>query len=163
MPRLNQAIQTFIVQSLACFRTPSEVVTAVKDEFNVSVTRPQVQFYDPTKRASQNGLAKKWEKIFKETRDQYIDDLAAVGVAHQRYRLDIIQDVVNRQLSSKLKNEVLLLDAVERAAKEVGGAYTNKRELTGKDGAPLVPDLAPGVLDALKAGYDKIGKDGSGT
>lgn len=49
MATLKGEVKAFIVQSLACFDTPSQVVELVKKEFGLSITRQQVESHDPTK------------------------------------------------------------------------------------------------------------------
>jgi hypothetical protein len=56
--KLPEAVKTFIVQSLACFDTPSVVVDAVRKEFGETITRQSVEGYDPYKKAGSN-LAEK--------------------------------------------------------------------------------------------------------
>jgi hypothetical protein len=142
MAKLNNEQKLFIVQELACFRTPSQVVQAVYDEFEeLVVERQQVQFYDPTKRPENKKLPEKWKDIFWETRKQYIEDTAAVAVSHKRYRLEVIQGVLNRLQEAKLKNNKAILEATEQGAKEVGGLYTNKREHSGPNGGAIPLDV----------------------
>ncbi|VVP26587.1 hypothetical protein PS876_04114 [Pseudomonas fluorescens] len=49
MAALQNDVKAFIVQALACFDTPSQVVDAVQKEYGISVTRQQVETHDPTK------------------------------------------------------------------------------------------------------------------
>ena len=42
MAALKRACKIFIVQSLACFETPQQVVDTVKQNFNIEITRQQV-------------------------------------------------------------------------------------------------------------------------
>jgi len=137
MAKLKEAQKQFIVQELACFRTPTQVAEAVKDEFNIDVERTQIQFYDPTKRPFNKKLPKKWKTIFEATRKEYVEQAAAVPVANKVYRLEIIQRVLNRLEEAKLKNNQAILQTLEQAAKEVGGLYTNKREHSGPNGGAI--------------------------
>ncbi len=138
MAKLNDAHKLFIVQELACFRTPTEVVEAVKEQFEgLVVERTQVQFYDPTKRPEEKKLPQKWKDSFRKTREVYVDGVAGVAVAHKRHRLEGIQKVINRLEAAPLKNNPLILQAYEQGAKEVGGIYTNKREHSGPNGGAI--------------------------
>ncbi len=56
MAALKPEIKAFIVQSVACFDTPSQVVESVLKEFGIQITRQQVEQNDPTK-ISGKGLA----------------------------------------------------------------------------------------------------------
>lgn len=68
MAKLNEAVQRFIVQALACYDTPTQVAESVKEDFGIEVTRQQIASYDPTKAASKNNLAKKWRDLFADNR-----------------------------------------------------------------------------------------------
>lgn len=147
MAALNETQKRYVVQQLACFRTPSEVVEAVKAEFGVEVSRQQVQGYDPTSVQGAR-LSRHWREVFDATREAYIETVAEVPVAHQRYRLDLLQRGVEAAVRSK--NWVLVADLAERAAKEVGGAYTNRRELSGPGGGPI------GTIDYSKLSDEQL-------
>ena len=43
MAALKGEVKAFIVQSLACFDTPSQVVDAVKKEFGITIPRHQFE------------------------------------------------------------------------------------------------------------------------
>lgn len=59
MAALSPEVKAFIVQALACFDTPTQVVEQVKQEFNLTVSIQQVSSYDPTKAIGKN-LGQKW-------------------------------------------------------------------------------------------------------
>ncbi len=134
MATLTEDQKVFIVQALACYDSPSTVAAAVKDQFGVIVSRQQVESYDHTK-ASSKGVAKKLVALFDETRERFVEGVAAVPVAKKVYRLRVLQRALER--AEKQGNSGMVLQILEQAAKEEGGAFTNKRELTGKNGDPL--------------------------
>ena len=70
MATLKGEVKAFIVQSLACFDTPSVVVDSVKKEFGIAVSRQQVESHDPTK-VNGRGLAQKWVDMFNSTRERF--------------------------------------------------------------------------------------------
>ena len=131
---LPDEVKTFIVQQLACFDTPTEVAKAVKVEFEVDVPRQQVEAYDPNKRAGAS-LSEEYRALYAETRKAFLEDSAAIGIAHRSVRLREIQKLVDRAKTSG--NLMLVASLIEQAAKESGGAFTNKRELSGIDGKPI--------------------------
>lgn len=134
MAKLTDPVKMAIVQALACFDTPSEVAAAVKEEFGISITRQQVAAYDPTK-ATCKGLAKKLRAVFEETRKAFLNDVATIPIAQQAFRLRALQREFER---AKLRgNSALAAQLLEQAAKELGGAFTNRRELTGQGGGPI--------------------------
>uniref|UniRef100_UPI000A1207FF DUF2280 domain-containing protein n=1 Tax=Ensifer aridi TaxID=1708715 RepID=UPI000A1207FF len=129
--KLKDEVKTFIVQSLACFDTPSIVVDAVRKEFGETITRQSVEGYDPTKKAGSN-LAEKWRLLFDETRKTFLEDTATIAISHRAVRLRALQRMAEK--AENQGNMVLASSLLKQAAEEVGGAYTNRRELTGKDG-----------------------------
>lgn len=131
---LSEEAKLFVVQSLACFETPSEVAKAVKEAFDVEITRQAVEFYDPNKRAAR-GLSDEMRAIFAETRKTFLEDTASIGVSHRVVRLQTLQRMAQR--AEEMKNLPLVAQFLEQAAKEMGGAYTNRREITGAGGGAV--------------------------
>ena len=138
MATLKEPVKIFIVQALACRDTPQEVAEAVKQEFKIELDRRQCASYDPTKPAGQN-LSKKFVQLFNETRDKFDAGLIDIPIANKHFRLKQYQ----KQLERNAKNTVMSLKILEQAAKDVGGQFTNRQELTGKNGEPLM-----GISDA---------------
>lgn len=136
MAALKNDVKAYIVQSLACFDTPSQVVESVLVEFSVKISRQQVESYDPTK-ASGKALAARWVDMFNATRTRFQNEIADIPIANKAYRLRVLDRMATR--AEGIKNLALTAQLMEQAAKEVGDAYTNKQkvELTGKDGAPI--------------------------
>lgn len=141
MAKLTQEVQAFIVQQLACFLTPSEVAAAVSEEFGVEIGRQQAWKYSP---ANNPDLAPKWRAMFEATRAAFVAETATIGIAHRAYRLRRLESYVHR--AEETKRYGLAAQLLKQAAEEMGGAYTSRREITGKDGAPLVTIYRPEVL-----------------
>lgn len=146
--RLSKAHKLMVVFWLACFKTPSEVEKLVKEHCGVATTRQAIERYDPTKVAGKD-LSEELKDLFKETRAKWIEDTQDVAVSHQRYRLEKLQEVVDHVRASGNKNYTLLLQSLEQAAKEKGGFFTNRRELTGKGGGPI--ETAAITMDQWRA------------
>ncbi|MDA4627550.1 DUF2280 domain-containing protein [Enterobacter hormaechei] len=136
MATLKGEVKAFIVQSLACFDTPSQVVELVKKEFGLSITRQQVESHDPTK-ANGRGLAQKWVELFHETRKRFQTELSDIPIANKAYRLRALDRMMTR--AEGMKNMALAASLMEQAAKEVGDAYSNKQKVehTSPDGSML--------------------------
>lgn len=136
MAALKPEVKAFIVQSVACFDTPSQVVESVLKEFGIQITRQQVEQNDPTK-ISGKGLAQKWVDLFNHTRDRFLNEISDIPIANKAYRLRVLQRMSTT--AEGMKNLGMTAQLLEQAAKEVGDAYSNKQkvELTGKDGGPL--------------------------
>lgn len=136
MATLKGEVKAFIVQSLACFDTPSQVVEAVKKEFGITIPRQQVESHDPTK-ANGKGLAKKWVEMFNETRERFQNEISDIPIANKAYRLRVLDRMATR--AEGMKNLALTADIIEQAAKECGDAYTNKHkfEHSGPNGGAI--------------------------
>ncbi|WP_316511056.1 DUF2280 domain-containing protein [Klebsiella grimontii] len=136
MAALKSDVKAFIIQMLACFDSPSQVVEAVQKEFGIKITRQQAESHDPTK-VSGKTLAKKWVDMFNTTRDRFLNEISDIPIANKAYRLRVLQRMSTD--AEKMKNMGMTAQLLEQAAKEVGDAYSNKQkvELTGKDGGPL--------------------------
>lgn len=131
MAALKEPVKIFIVQSLACRDTPQEVVENVKQEFDVEISRSQCQAYDPTKYSGRN-LSQKYVELFEKNREEFDKGLIDIPIANKYYRLKQYQ----RQLD-RTRNVKTALKILEQAAKDIGGQFTNRQEITGKDGGPL--------------------------
>lgn len=142
--KLSDEVKTFIVQSLACFDSPSVVAKVVKAEFDVEVSRQLVESHDPNKVAA-SGLATKCRALFEETRKTFLEDTSKIAISHRAVRLRALQRMAEK--AEGQGNMVLAASLMEQAAKEVGDSYTNRREVTGKDGAPLTPPVIQFVKD----------------
>ena len=124
MAALKNEVKSFIVQALACFDTPSQVVEAVKNEYGVVVSRQQVETHDPTKSAGK-GLAVKWATLFHDTRKRFREETAEIPIANRAYRLRALGRMAVKAENSK--NMALTAQLLEQAAKEVGDVYVNRQ------------------------------------
>lgn len=134
---LSDEVKTFIVQQLACFDTPSVVAKAVKDDFGIDIARQSVEAYDPGKRAGV-ALSEAYREIFAATRKAFLMSTAEIGISHRSVRLRTLQRLAEK--AERQGNMALVASLLEQAAKEAGNSFTNKRELTGADGAPIQTD-----------------------
>ncbi|MDU5454458.1 MAG: DUF2280 domain-containing protein [Pseudescherichia vulneris] len=136
MAALKGEVKAFIVQSLACFDTPSQVVEAVKKEFGLTITRQQVESHDPTK-ANGKGLAQKWVDMFNSTRERFQNEISDIPIANKAYRLRALDRMATK--TEGMKNFALASQLIEQAAKEVSDAYTNKHkfEHSGPNGGAI--------------------------
>ena len=126
--------QTYAVQALACFDSPSVVAALLKKDFGVVISPQGVECYDPKKRAGRR-MAKKWKAIFEETRKTFLEDTSQIGISHRTVRLRAIQRMADK--AETLGNMVLASSLMEQAAKEMGGSYSNRREISGPGGGPI--------------------------
>lgn len=136
MAALKGEVKAFIVQSLACFDTPSQVVESVKKEFGLAIPRQQVESHDPTK-ANGKGLAQKWVDMFNATRERFKSEISDIPIANKAYRLRVLDRMATR--AEGMKNLALTAEIIEQAAKECGDAYTNRHkfEHSGPNGGAI--------------------------
>lgn len=150
MPKLTRPQQMHIVRELACFERPSDVRDSLKALYGVEIVNlSQITYYDPT--TSTANLADELRELFAVTRKKFVEDTADVAISHRSVRLRRLERLIAK-LEQKLdeplpqKNLMLLKDLIgevralyKQVAEEVGGVFTNRRELTGKDGERLIP------------------------
>ncbi|PIK89860.1 hypothetical protein CFY86_08465 [Raoultella ornithinolytica] len=126
MAALKPEVKAFIIQMLACYDTPSQVVEAVQKDFGIAITRQQAESHDPTK-VSGKTLAKKWVDMFNTTRDRFLNEISDIPIANKAYRLRVLQRMSTD--AEKMKNMGMTAQLLEQAAKEVGDVYTNKQKV----------------------------------
>ncbi|MFK3641239.1 DUF2280 domain-containing protein [Pseudomonas protegens] len=148
MAALNNEVKSFIVQALACFDTPSQVATAVREEFGLELTRQQCEAHDPTKRAGRD-LAKKWQTLFHDTRKRFREETADIPIANRAFRLRGLARMAEK--AENMRNLALTAQLYEQAAKECGDMYVNRARKEEPDDEPLIPTrIQVDVVDARK-------------
>lgn len=126
MARLAEDAKLLIVQRLAMFDTPSQIVEAVKEEFGVIVTRQQVEAYNATRNGKKP--AKKWVAAFETTRARFLETTGDIPIANRAVRLRRLERMAIA--AEQKKNFPLAAQLHEQAAKECGDFYTNTRKLS---------------------------------
>jgi len=128
MKRLPEAIKKRIVEHLACFQKPADVVKLIAEEFDVSLTPRHVRAYDPA--SFQFAASYRWLEYHAAVRERYREEIGKDAIAHRRYRLAQLQRTVDVALSimdkggdGRLEASEQIRKAVETAAKEVGDFY----------------------------------------
>ena len=107
MAALKEPVKMFIVQSLACFETPQQVVEAVKQEYKIEITRQQVALYDPTKVAGRN-LSKKLKDLFERTRKDFKENIYDIPLANKAVRLNELQKMYWDWKNNKVKKQNII-------------------------------------------------------
>jgi len=152
MAALKNEVKGFIVQALACFDTPSQVVEQVKQEFGVEISRQLCESHDPTKRAGVN-LAVKWVTLFHDTRKRFREETAEIPIANRAYRLRALGRMAVK--AENAKNMTLTAQLLEQAAKEVGDVYVNRQTKNENPHDNLAPTrVQVDVVDARKPDAD---------
>lgn len=148
MAALSSEVKVFVIQALACFDTPSQVVESVQKEFGLSITRQQIESHDPTK-VSGKGLAVKWKQLFEETRKRFREDTADIPIANRAFRLRGLARMAEK--AESMRNLALTAQLYEQAAKECGDMYVNRARKEEPDDEPLIPTrIQVDVVDARK-------------
>lgn len=119
MAALKPEVKAFIVQALACYDTPSQVVESVQNEFSLKISRQQVESHDPNK-ASGKALAHKWAVLFHETRKRFQTEISDIPIANKAYRLRALDRMMTK--AENMRNMALAATLIEQAAKECGDA-----------------------------------------
>lgn len=145
MAVLTEDVKRYIVERLACYDTPTQVVEAVAEAFGVTVERNQVYLYD-AERAGRKPSAK-WCAVFAEARKRFLEAAGEIPIAHKAVRLRRLDRMATR--AETKGNLPLAAQLLEQAAKEVGGFFTNRRELTGAGGGAIATKEAGASLDDL--------------
>jgi hypothetical protein len=114
---LSEHHKEAIVLLLARYRTPAEVALVMREEFELELAIQQIVKYDPSRPVYEAG--ERWLPVFEAA--------AAVPVANQGFRLNLLQQGIDA--AKKSKNWKLVAELTEQASKEVGGVFTNIRDL----------------------------------
>lgn len=107
MATLKEPVKIFIVQSLACFETPQQVVDAVREEFGIEIERQQVASYDPTK-ATCRGISKKLKTLFKQTRENFKNNIYDIPLANKAVRLNELQKMYGDWNKNKKMKQLII-------------------------------------------------------
>ncbi|ENV94172.1 hypothetical protein F937_03576 [Acinetobacter calcoaceticus ANC 3680] len=128
MAKLKKAEQLFVVRSLAQFMTPTEVVKAIKEKYNVDVSPQQVEAYDPTKVAGRD-LRKEFKDVFEATREEYLKQpIHNISGANDIVQLKILSDL----LWAKKNNVTMTIKIVDQIQKITKGFYDKKGDQANK-------------------------------
>lgn len=130
MAKLKKDAKVLIVQRLATFVTPTEIVAELK-EMGVEATIQQVVYYDPATKGTD--LAPEWRTLHGHTRAAFTKESAGIAITHKSFRLQELLRLYRKASSGARPNIVLAKELLEQAAKEMGEAYTNRRVVTAGD------------------------------
>lgn len=147
MAEVTVEIQFHIVRSLAVFNRPTDIIKSVKDNFGIDVSSQQVAYYDPSNKVSRD-LRQELRDEFERTRKEFLANSENIPIANKVFRLNELQRIID----THHKNPVMVMSALEQAAKEVGGLYTNKKDPSSSDGdqAQEPKSVVITVVDARK-------------
>ena len=139
MAELSEEIKLEIVTRLARFEIPADITKDLQAR-GIETYELQVGRYDPTRSYYEGG--DKWREIFEKSRQLYIQNVSAVPIANQTYRLEVLQRGVAAAMKNGKWTQAAQLAA--QAAGEVGGQFTNERNVNLNDARrPNPRDLSP--------------------
>src|SRR5688500_9422327 len=135
MPKsdLKNSHKQFIVKLLAVYESPADVIQLVKENFEITVTLQKLQHYDPTTVMGRD-LSKTLKELFEETRKEF-DESAIIPLSKKVVRLKKLSKYV--QVFEGMGNYGKAAEIIEQIAKDDGGVFTNRREISGRDGQPI--------------------------
>lgn len=125
-----------IVKRLACFEDIADVMRDFQSR-GIDTDHKQIGIYDPTK--SYYAAGEKLRTLFEETRKAYLEDVSAIPIAQQAYRLNELEKLF--RLAIKAREYEIAADFLAQASKEAGGMFTNQRELSVNDSRRTDPRL----------------------
>ena len=136
---LPSEVRMYILQRVACYDSPMQVVRAVKEQFDgLEIRRQLVEYYDPT-RAYGEKLGPDLKELFYAERKKFLAEVAGIGITHKAMRLRRLERYLN---TLEDRNNLIAAAAIlEQAAKECGDAFTNTRVHTGPGGGPMQAEL----------------------
>ena len=151
MATLSDEVKEFIVNSLACYDTPSQVAEAVRVTFGIEITRQQVFSYDPD---GSRPPASRWKELHWATRHAYLRKVAEIGIAQKTVRLAMLERMVRNAMAHG--NNINAAAYLAQAAKECGGIYENRRPIVvlpvqepASAHPALPPDGTNGVIESM--------------
>ncbi len=117
MTALPTAVIMHIVIELACFDTPAQVATTVKQRFGLDLSRQRIEAYHPERQAGAR-LGAKWRTVFYDTRARLLTELDDIPIACQAYRLRVLERAAAQ--AEGMGNLLLAARIIEQAAREAG-------------------------------------------
>lgn len=145
MADLKPLEKRFLVERLAVYTSIADTIEAFEKEFpkRPAPDRKQVSEYGLDKSRNREKRGEDLVKLWDETRKAYLEETKDIPIAFAGWRLRELQDLYETEKKGGYRKSAKA--TLEQAAKERGGLYTNRHELTGKDGAPL-PAPPPTVV-----------------
>lgn len=124
---IPQDAKIYIIQSLACYKPPAQIIREVNEQFGFEVPPQNISAYNP---ATESGsrLSRPHKELFDQVRKKYIEDTSEIPIAQKAHRLRLLQEMLEKpEVQSR---PGVMLRILEQAAREVGGAYTRSEEAT---------------------------------
>lgn len=129
MAALKTLHQRWIVVRLALYGSPKDVAEAFGKQFpGFTITRQQAWEYDCSKAVNREKRSEDLVTLFDETRAEFKAQTEDVLIATEAGRLAEYQRLFDEAKGEGLRKTQIGI--LEQVAKEKGGLYTNKRDVT---------------------------------
>jgi type II secretory pathway pseudopilin PulG len=148
MAVLTDEIKTFIVKSLACYDSPSQVAKDVLTMFGVEVSRQQVYAYNPD---GTETPAQRWVDLFDATREVFLADVSHIGVTHKAVRLRMLERMIHKAIEHNYT--LVAAKLLAQVARECGGMY--ERPASRAEKAAAEAREAAAAMEAIRAWADQ--------
>lgn len=135
--KMNDRIRAEVVVRLAAWEAPSQVQRWLREEHGIEVGLPALTRYNFDNPESRSTGTEKWIRLFDEARERAKKEISDIPTAHKAVRMRIRDQQIMKLNRKETPNIPLLNELLEAQAKEDGGMFTNRRELTGKGGGPI--------------------------
>lgn len=155
LPKLNNRLRAEVVVRFALWESPKQIQRWLKEEHGIDIGFPGLTPYNFDNPESRRLGTAKWVALFDETRERAKTEISDIPTASKAVRMRIRDREIMKLARADRPNIPLLTQLLEAQAKEEGGMFTNRRELTGADGGPIqtedttVRDLSNEDLVAL--------------
>jgi hypothetical protein len=150
--KLSERHKIVLAQCFGQYLTATEAAAVLKERFGIDMTAQGAARYDPDRAEAFDLSEKLREKLTAAkaaARKEFEEGVDAIPEAKLAVRVRDLA-VMARHYKA-IGNYPAMAAAYAQIAKEMGGAYTNRRELTGKDGKPVqFEDVTQIPTDQLK-------------
>jgi hypothetical protein len=125
MAVLTSEQKSFIVIHLARYESAGEVRKAFREAFGIEIEYQQVDNYNPLRPDYRQ--AAKWKGLFEQERARFLADVSSIPCANQAVRIEMLSAAAKE--CARKGNIALMNATLEQISKELGGLYTNRREV----------------------------------
>lgn len=123
MKRLPEAVKRRIIEHLACYCRPSEVVDLIESEYDITLTLRHIRAYDPA--SFQCVLSVEHTSLFWMVRKHFDMATSCIAIANRVYRLRQLDKLFGDAMTKG--RSAAAARYLEQAAKETGAYYQRER------------------------------------
>lgn len=135
-----------IIELLAAGHRHREIANMVNEEYGTHVTSAYVRRQNPMVSVGER-LPDQLHALFHSLRSQHQERIMRMGIAHQPTRMQMLQLMADDAYEKG--NIKMAAQLLEQAAREMGGAYTNKSNLEIDDNRNMIAQFLGVTIDQL--------------